>query len=352
MVIAQQIIRQEKLSDNVILESWWDGYSHFKDIYDLTIIDNLWTKVLFYANWACWDFEGVKLQKNAIEIRKRAKEIRKLLVENKIDTIYLADFQNQTNRFTCVWLARQGYKMVFFEEGYSHYIPRPSLPPPQTFFHGVYEKMLDLFYYQPLYHVNFAEWRCYPNKNYHGLPISTRYSVIPNIHHEPYDKLLKCEPMISSKLQRYINEELDKSDEKKILLLTDPMTEVLRPQYRDLYFETISDALEEYKDERIVVKFHPREFEKDREVTLKLIKDKGLNYSVLGQRINIPVELYLQNCHFDKILFFNTSTYFYNGYLFPKASFIKLLPLLYKKCIENKVPSLKQMEALIKYIGE
>lgn len=352
IVMAQQIIRQEKLSDNVMLESWWDGYSHFKDIYDLTIIEDLWTKVLFYANWACWDFEGVKLQKNAIEIRKRAKEIKNILVENRIDTIYLADFQNQTNRFTCVWLAKQGYKVVFFEEGYSHYIPRPSLAPPQTFIHRVYEKMLDVFYYQPLYHVNFAEWRCYPNKDYHGLPISTRYSVIPDMHHEPYDKLLKCEPMVSPKLQTYINEELDNSDAKKILLLTDPMTEVLQPQYRYLYFETISEALDKYKDESVVVKFHPREFEKKREATLNLIKGKGLNYSVLGKRINIPVELYLQNCQFDEILFFNTSTYFYNGYLYPSAKFVKLLPLLHKKCLENNVSCLEQMETLVKYIGD
>ena len=118
------------------------------------------------------------------------------------------------------------------------------------------------------------------------------------------------------------------------------------------FFDNRSKALEKYKDEYLVVKFHPREFEKDREATLNLIKDKGLNYSVLGQRINIPVELYLQNCQVDEILFFNTSTYFYNGFLFPKAKFVKLLPLLHKKCIENNVPCLEQMETLIKYIGD
>ena len=352
VVIAQQIIRQEKLSDNVMLESYIDNFVHFLDIYEMIKIPEMWSKIIPFEQWPCWDFAGTELLKNVIIVKKRSKEIKKILEDNNIDTVYLADYQNQTNRFTCVWLANQGYKVVFYEEGYSHYIPRKAYLPPQNILHDVYEKMLDIFYYQPLYHVNFAEWRCYPNKDYHGLPISARYSVIPDRHHEPYDKLLECEPMVSPKLQAYINEELDNSDEKKILLLTDPMTEVLRPQYRYLYFETISDALEEYKDERIVVKFHPREFEKDREVTLKLIKDKNMKCSILGQRINIPVELYLQNCQFDVILFFNTSTYFYNGFLFPKAKFVKLLPLLHKKCIGKKVPCLEQMETLIKYIGD
>lgn len=351
IVIAQQIIRQERLSDNLLMESWWDGYSHFKDIYDLTIINELWAKRLIYKNWACWDNEGADLFRNAIKIKKKANEIERLLLENNIDTIYLADFQNQTNRFTCVWLANQGYKIVFFEEGYSHYVPRPSWAPSKTLVHGAYEKLLDVFYYQPLYHINFAEWRCYPNKDYHGLPISTRYSVIPDIHHEPYDKLLKCEPMVSPKLQEYINDELVFADGKKVLLLTDPMTEVLQPQYRHLYFETISDALDNYREGCIVVKFHPREFLSARETTLNLIKDKGLKYSVLGQRFNIPVELYLQNCKFDEILFFNTSTYFYNGYLFPKAKFVKLLPLLYEKCKKDTAPNLEQMESLLKFVG-
>ena len=352
LIIAQQIIRQEKLSDNVMLESYIDNFVHFLDIYEMIKIPEMWSKVIPFEQWPCWDFAGIGLLKNVSKVKKRSKEIKKILEDNNSDTVYLADYQNQTNRFTCVWLANQGYKVVFYEEGYSHYIPRKAYLPPQNILHDVYEKMLDIFYYQPLYHVNFAEWRCYPNKDYHGLPISTRYSVIPDIHHEPYDKLLKCEPMVSPKLQTYINEELDLTSEKKVLLLTDPMTEVLQPQYRHLYFETISDALDKYKDECVVVKFHPRDNEKDRETTLELIKGKGLKYTILGQRINIPVELYLQNCQFDEILFFNTSTYFYNGYLFPETSFNKLLPLLHKKCLEKKVPELTQMESLLLFIDK
>lgn len=355
VVIAQQIIRQEKLSDNVMLESSLPNFLHFLNIYEVLLIQEMWTKEILFDQWPCWDNGGVNILGDAIKTKQKAKEIKRILVSNNIDTIYLADYQCQTNRFTCVWLRSMGYKVVFYEEGYSHYIPRPASPPPQNLLHKVYEWILDVFYYQPFYHVNFAKWRCYPNKDYHGLPISARYSIIPDIHHEPYDKLLKCEPMVSPKLQTYINEELDKydenKDEKKILLLTDPMTEVLRPQYRYLYFETISESLDNYRDYCVVVKFHPRDNEKDRDRIIKMIEGKGLKYIVLGQRINIPIELYLQNCHFEEILFFNTSTYFYNGYLFPKTKFVKQLPLLYQKCLKTKVTGLKQMESLIQFMG-
>ena len=352
VVIAQQIIRQEKLSNNVMLESYLGNFTHFLDIYKMVMIRELWSRIIPFEQWARWDSSGINLLKNAIKTKKRAQELKRVLKENNVDTIYLADFQNQTNRFTCVWLANLGYKIAFYEEGYSHYIPRPATIPPQNILHDVYEKMLDIFYYQPLFHVNFAKWRCYPNKDYHGLPISVRYSVIPNIHHETYDRLLKCEPMISPQLQSFINDEIKNTKEKKILLLTDPMTEVLQIQYRHLYFETISDALDKYKDECIVVKFHPRECELDIEKTLNLIRSKGLDYSILGQRVNLPVELYLQDYHFDEIIFFNTSTYFYNGYLFPKTFFVKLLPALYKKCVDNNVQDLRQMELLLKNLTD
>ena len=352
VVIAQQIIRQEKLSDNVMLESWWDGYSHFGEIYKLITIDELWTKSLFFKNWASWDYSNVDLFKNALKIRKRYRELTKILKDNKIDTLYLADFQNQTNRFSCVLFAHLGYRVVFYEEGYSHYIPRPFVSPPGTLMHNVYEKILDFCYFRPLYHIDFASWRCCPNKDYHGLPITLRYSVIPHKHHEPYDRVLKCVPMISLKLQTFINEELKMTGKKQVLLLTDPMTEVLQAQYRHLYFETISDTLDKYTNEHIIVKFHPRDNAKDNETILELIKNKGLKFSVLGERINIPVELYLQNCHFEEILFFNTSTFFYNGYLFPKHRFVKLLHVLYNKCITNRVPNLNQMEILLHNIGD
>lgn len=347
IVVAQQIIVQEKLDDNIMLESYLPGYSHFLEIYQLIRNDELWSKIIPFDNWASWDHEGIDLFKNYSEIKKKSKEIISILQTNNVDTVYLADFQNQTNRFTCFWLTRLGYKVVFFEEGYSHYIPRVVNPPSESFAHSIYERVLDWCYYMPLYHIKFAKWRCYPNRDYHGLPMYRRYSIIPGIHHEPYDRQLYYTPIMSSKLEGVVKEEIDNIGDDKILLLTDPMTEVLQPQYKYLYFDVIRDFLSDDTNKHIYIKFHPRDSKDDRGTIINLIKTLGCKYTVLGERINIPVEFYLQSTNFSEVLFFNTSTYFYNGYLYPKTTFIKLLPVLYSKCLENNVPDVRQMKLIV-----
>lgn len=347
IVIAQQIIVQEKLEDNIMLESCISGYYHFFEIYKLIRNDELWSKIIPFENWASWDHEGIDLFKNHSEVRKRSNEIISILQANNIEIVYLADFQNQTNRFTCFWLTKLGYKVVFFEEGYSHYIPRVAYSPANSFAHSVYERLLDWCYYMPFYHIKFAKWRCHPNRDYHGLPMYLRYSIIPGIHHEPYDRQLRYTPMISTKLQKFINEEIESISDEKILLLTDPMTEVLQPKYKYLYFDTIKEYLSGCSNVHIYIKFHPRDSKEERETTIKIMKSLGCKYSILGERVNIPVEFYLQSTKFSKILFFNTSTYFYNGYLFPKATFVRLLLVLYQKCIESHVPDTRQMKLIV-----
>lgn len=352
VVIAQQIIVQEKLVDNVMLESFFPGYSHFLEIYQIIRNDELWSKIIPFANWASWDYEGIQILKHFSEVRKNSKEIITLLQANSIETLYLADFQNQTNRFTCFWLTKLGYKVVFFEEGYSHYIPRVASPPSDCFAHSVYERLLDWCYYLPFYHIKFAKWRCYPNMDYHGLPMHLRYSIIPGIHHESYDRQLHYTPMMSSKLQKYIDEEIDNITKEKILLLTDPMTEVLQPQYKHLYFDTIQEVLSDDSNRHIFIKFHPRDSKDDREKTIYLMKSLGCRFTILGKRINIPVEFYLESTKFSEVLFFNTSTYFYNGYLFPKTTFVKLLPILHQKCLEHHASDLRQMELLLARLND
>lgn len=351
IVIAQQIIVQEKLKDNIMLESYFPGYSHFLDIYELVVIEDLWQKVIPFDNWAYWDYGGKGLIRNSRKVWKRYKELAGILKKNQVEKIYLADYQNQTNRFTCILLSHQGYKIGFFEEGYSHYIPRPEHAFKDDFLHRFYVRLLDYCYYQPLYHINFAKWRCSPNRDYHGLPIDVRYSMIPNEHHEPYDKVLNYTPMISPKLKRYIEETTPLSNGKSILLLTDPMTEVLDANFKHLYFECIEDSLSKFqRGYSLYIKYHPRDSEKDRKYVQEIAQKLNIDCEILGSKVNIPVELYLQTIHFDAILFFNTSTYFYNGYMFPKSNFIKLLPLLYRKCIEHHVPNTKQIELILKKI--
>lgn len=351
MLTSQQLIRQENIKDAILLESSFSGFNSFQPSYDVCRIDELWMKRLSpVMDFPSWDSQGINLTKTAFTTFKRYRKFKKLLEENGVDTIYLADFQNQTYRFMTEALTHDGYKVCFFEEGYSHYVPRVG-----SINNGIIAKIkeiiLDSFYYLPLYHIRFANWRNNPNRPYLGLHIYKRYNIVPGFHDQPYDKRLFCEPMISKRLSIILNNAVgtDK-EEKRILLLTDPMTEVLNSDYKYLYYEVLKKALADLeKDVMLYVKYHPRDKDEAKDKTISIIESLGINYRILSTEVNIPVEYFLLGTRFEEIFFFNTSTFFYNGYMFPRCTFHQLLPTLLDMCIKNNAPkkNIVQIKALI-----
>lgn len=351
MLTSQQLIRQENITDAILLESSFSGYDSFQPSYDVCRIDSLWSKRLEpVLDFPSWDSQGVNICKTALKTFKRYKSFKKLLRDNNIDTIYLADYQNQTYRFMTETLTRDGYKVCFFEEGYSHYVPRVGKVN-FGFVAKLKELVLDICYYLPFYHVRFARWRNNPNRPYEGLNIFKRYSIVPGFHNKDFDRRLYCEPMISEKLTDILKDAIGEDDDKKlVLLLTDPMTEVLSSDYKCLYYEVLKKTLADVNSNYILyLKFHPREKEADRQKTIELVKSLGLSYRILSTKVNIPVEYFLIESKFEEIFFFNTSTFFYNGYMFPKCRFRQLLPELLSLCIQYGAPSacIEQISSLI-----
>lgn len=351
MLVAQQLVRQEQIKDAILLESYFSKHPDFLDSYDICRIDSLWKKRLEpVCDFPSWDNGGVNLHKTAISAWKKYHWLKRMLEENGIDSIYLADFQNQTYRFMTVLFSKQGYNVNYFEEGYSHYVPR-ICNLNKGIVGQIKENILDYIYYLPLYHIRFAYWRNNPNCPYWGLPIATRYSIVSGFHAEVYDRKLVCQPMLSDKLKAYIGSSLDLSSSKKrYLLLTDPMSEVLSLDFRFLYFDIIRKNVGQLDDDCILyIKFHPRDTVDDMDKIIKLINDLKINYKILSAEVNIPVEYFLLNVNFEEIYFFNTSTFFYNGYLFPKCNFTQLLPQLYELCNEYDapIPNLEQLRLLI-----
>ena len=74
----------------------------------------------------------------------------------------------------------------------------------------------------------------------------------------------------------------------------------------------------------------------------------GIKYKILSDEINIPIELFLQQYKFDEIILFDSSTYFYNGYIYPRTVIISLLPQLYTKCQNKSVGDLQLMKNYMK----
>ena len=345
LFVAQQIVNQEELSDNILIEGYIGNNSHFYDIYDMMEMDNYWKKRIKFPDIVSWDGLRVSSIKDAKKAYDNYKKLKKILKDNKVDTIFLGEHQNQTMRFTDILFSHQGYKVCFYEEGAAHYIDREFIPD-NSVKNRIRIIARDLFYYLPIYHVRFAKWRYNVNMPYEGLPIHKRFNILP-LHHESYDVDLKVTSLISKSLESYMEKEIG-YENSKILFMTDPLAEIISPQNMPYYFETISDFLKDIsKETTIYIKYHPRDPLKYREKTLEIIKSLGLKYRVLSERINIPVEYFLQKYKFEKVYLFNASTYYYDGYVFPHCEFVKMLPTLYKKCVDSNA---KGFERLKKHI--
>ena len=209
-----------------------------------------------------------------------------------------------------------------------------------------------MLYYIPIFHIRFAKWRLNPNMPYKELPIHKRFSIIP-LHNEEFDVTLMVKPVFSEKLKLFVSSNIKQEEgEHRVMLMTDPLRELMPKEYLFLYFDTIKEAIEKVKPEQFLyIKFHPREIESSREKILEIAKESGVRYKVLSEEVNICVEYYLQMFHFEKIFFFNAATYFYNGYAFPKMNFVKLMPIIYQKCKDAGIKDLTYMENMLKAIG-
>lgn len=347
LFVSQQIIRQEQLQNNVVVF----GYrSIFNDAYNMMTMPELWTDYIDIEEYSTWI--GDRLSLGVIKKQKRNfKQLHDICVSHNISTIYLGEVLNQTCRFTALYFSHLGYKIVFFEEGTSHYVDRPYIIR-KSLKEDIKQKLLDLLFFKPFFGIAFAKWHCVPNRPYDDLPMNKRFSMIP-FHHKAYDVLLRVEPMMSPQLESYITSEIDVKDDNlpKVMLMTDPLRELMKKEDLYIYFEVIKECLAEVsKDTILYLKFHPREIEETRKKILDIAEQSGLRYRILSKKVNVCVEYYLQKYRFDKIYFFNAATFFYNGFAFPETHFVKLLPVVYKKAKSAGIDNLTYMENMLKKI--
>ena len=346
LFVAQQIVSQEKLIDNILVEGYVGENPHFYDIYDIMEMDNYWKKKIKFPDISSWDGLRISSIRDAKKAYNNYKKIKKILEENNVESIFLGEHQNQAMRFTNILFSHQGYSISFFEEGAAHYFDRKFIAN-NSIKKRIKMFFMDYLYYLPVYHVKFAKWRYNVNMPCDELSIYKRYNILPR-HHEAYDVDLKVERLIPQGLSSYMQKEVG-NERSKVLLMTDPIAEFIGDKNMFLYYETIKFFFHNLpKDNVIYIKFHPRDPLKYRNKTIETFEQLGLEYKVLSKTVNIPVEYYLQSYSFEKIYLFNSSTYYYDGYVFPHCDFVNMLPELYNKCMKkdaNKASRLKHILA-------
>lgn len=335
LFVAQNIIMQEKLMHNILVCGYVGDNTHFYDTYDLLKIDSLWEQnyqidcLPMYAS-----VEKKSVFKDIRRLLKYDTLINDIIIKENIGALYWGDIQSVSCRFGAFRYARKGLDINFYEEGTKHYISHKINTQGGWLVNFLVSLFLDILVYMPKFGFPFAKWIFVKNMPFDRIPISKRYSIIPKFHTE-VDKQLIINGELSDKLLDYIQKEtsiIAGIQKKMILFLSQPIdyqygsTGIMRDTIKENFSKN------EYLNNLVVIKFHPRETELKKKIILSVFKEIGIDYCVLSNNYAIPIELFLMKISFDKIVHFFTSTFMYSGYIYPKTSFISIFPTYIKRC--------------------
>ena len=355
LITAQQLILQENLKNNLMIYGYSANHKDHLDIYDLTIIQELWNDHFYmwhldeWSNVTCSKY----IFKDIINVLKRYQKIIKIIKEKDIDNIYLGDINNIHYKFSTILFHKKGIDISFFEEGASHYIQNKHKFPKRKLMTNICSIIADYLCYKPFFKIKWSKYLYREDFPISILPIKNRYSFIP-LFHESIDKRLYYTHKESIKLNSYIEKELAHIEtESGILVLTSPIYELLYhiPEKisKQLYRDTLFQYFQDNKNCRFFIKFHPREQFDDRNIILKQLSDNNINFKVLGVSLNLPAEYYLHHTNFKKIATFSNSTSLYNGYLYPYTTHDDLLINFRNNCLQNNVTALDKIDNLISF---
>lgn len=328
LFVAQQVIFQESLKNNIMLAGFVGNNKHFYEVYDLMQINSMWTKKYFLDDLNAWAALGHrKLLQNTFKTLKNYFYIKRILKENKITSLYMGDMNNYSVKFSSVVFNKNLHLNIsIFEEGSSHYHFQKHSFNGGKLLNHVLALLYDIFFFFPFFGVRFGKYCFLEDMPFEELPISCRYSIRP-IYKEKYDKQLCVQNLFSTALKDYLDEELSTIDSDNcILFLSQPIYEVIGQKDSYIYIKTLERVFDKFdNNHNLIVKFHPREREEDRENIENILKAKGIKYKIIGGKFNIPIEYYLQFLHFQKVLCFFTSTIYYDGFIFEHTDFSFLL---------------------------
>jgi len=343
LIVAQYVIIQEDLTNNYLIESAVPGNSHFFSIYDTIRLSNLWSKVCVNNDWLGWSQCDAK---HPYKSKKRILKNKNTLFEfissyQDVDSLFFGDQQNKGNQLMSILFSKLGYKIYFFEEGAGHYVSFIKNNVGRIDIKGCISDFIeDLIVYRPVFGFKYAKYY-HTKRDYNTLPITARYSIIP-FYHESFDKQLKISFQISNNAKQIIDEEissLHKSYENEyVLYMSDPLDSIIRNITFDIEATVIKEKfLNKAKGRNVLIKFHPRESAERKKQLFDIFKESGVSFNVLGEKINLPVELYLQQLNITEVYVLFSSTILYNGTMFPQKKFYSLLPAIVNECLKFKI---------------
>lgn len=349
-MVAQQIIHNEKLSDNIMLYGYQGDNIQYLDIYDIIIIEEFWRNKERMDNIDDWaSLSRKNLLKSFIRCWSGYKKIDRVISSNNISTLFLGDMNNFSCKFSSfVYINKM--KICFFEEGVGHYVfsPKRKSILPVDLLLGVFA---DVFFYLPFFRFCFGSYAFWKNLYFEQLPIDIRYNIRP-FYFEKFDKRIVINNLMSRKLKELLNNEvLNINGDNKILFLNSPIYSMVssRKKAETTFYKLLEDYFSnEQPNTSVCIKFHPSDKTNEKDKIIDIIKRSGLSYCVIAKNKNIPVEFYLQAVSFKYVVGFYSATFNYNGYMYPKTNFYSLVHEYYLRCYKCGLKSLGNIENMIK----
>lgn len=347
LFVAQQLIAQENLTNNILLYGYVYTNRHFVDIYDAMIVDNLWAKKIAYpgvAGWAIGDYN--RPLESISSIRNNYKRLTKIIKDNNIGKFYFGDIHNASYQLLSK-IYKDKIQSVYFEEGSSHYYNTSRVYNRNRIKESLICAYFDAFVFLPLWGFRYAKQFYFDCLDYSEIPLSERFSIIPAFH-ESFDKTLKINKQISKRTEAIITKELTDIDtSNSVLFISEPVIEGNPKQDASLKAAAIKEYFIGHTENEVVIKFHPRETDVDKKAVINVFKSLGIKYTVIGKDLNLPIEYYLQIVNFKYVYTFYASTMLYNGYIFKKTKFVSLLSIantIYKKRTGEEIPYYKSVK--------
>lgn len=339
LMVAQMIIDSEHLKDNIMIYGYVEGCDvEYKKIYDLIVLDDIWSKKIEIGDIGAWyGFSSKNMFRHFLDSFRKFNTIKGILETNEVTDIYFGDINNLTNKFEACVFSNLGYRIHFFEEGTSHYCFYEFSARRRNILFKFVSKIYDLIYCYPIFKIKFGHWLFVESMPFNLLPITTRFSILP-FYKDEYDKLLIISPRLSDKLNKEIKEvqnNITISSEKKAVLFLDSVF------YADdisfgIYIELIKEVLAcEYNaGNEIYIKFHPRTTIKHQELLKKSLSSDNIEFNILSPNFSIPLEYLIGTLNINKIIDLFTSTIMYSSRLFDGIETQHIYKEFYERWLE------------------
>lgn len=338
LFVAQNIIRQENLKDNILLIRKHEDSKGFDEGYRLLKIPEYWSDARTLEDSRKWKSNPIK---TSITYISNERKLMRLIKELHVTQIFYGDLNDLRYRLEFLRMKSLGIRVSLYEEGMSHYIIQEYLSNKKIVYASILFDSLIRF---PILCLSYLKYRNLEIFDFIQKIISTRYSILPQMNPTPMDKVLKIKKNYSQELSRVIEttrkslEEININNAELVLYASQPLFN--RPHVCDhIIKQVISNVLcskkEFLKDKLIVIKHHPRETQKDKIEIQRIFKDNGLNYCVLQTHQAVPLEVFLQSIRFNSLIAYSSSCIAYSGYSYEYAPVILFIQD-YKKALEKE----------------